>query len=104
MICDDQADIDGNIFSFGDGWTENIFFGKPAPNSPVPDELHDKAKRVLDELHCAKSWKDLKRHDLSGVSGVSDDWYELDINQQYRVYFKWDSDKGARLVQADDHL
>lgn len=103
MSDDNEDEGDGNIKSFGDESTQKIFNGEPASESPVPDYLHGKAKQVMDELDCAESWEDLTRHDLTSVSGTSDDWYELDINEQYRIYFELD-DGEVHGVQAEDHL
>ncbi|MFB6356455.1 MAG: type II toxin-antitoxin system RelE/ParE family toxin [bacterium] len=71
----------------------------------IPVHLHDKARRILNELHGAVRLQNLTQHQIKYVTGTpgDEDWYELRINQQYRIYFLWEFGK-ARFVRVDDHL
>lgn len=106
---DDSMIENGNIYSFDNKATEDIFREKDTSavdNCSVPAYLHDTIREILNNLNEASTLLDLKRHEIRSVQGTPDDekWFELRINEQYRIYFQWDSEKGARHIRASEHL
>lgn len=97
----------GTIKKFYDRGTEDLFFKRNTKQSrrKLPKNLHGKARRILNNLHECSNLSSLRIHEIKYIQNTpaDEDWFELRINRQYRIYFLW-AEGAAKHVRVDDHL
>lgn len=72
----------------------------------VPVELHDKMRRLLDQLNAATKLETLRvppSNRLEKLSGNLKDYWSLRINRQWRLIFKWKSGDAISVNIVDYH-
>lgn len=86
--------------------TEDIFDGVNSRQARrVQRELHDKARRLLDQLNAAPSLEFLRvppSNRLEKLRGDLSGYWSLRINDQWRIIFRWEG-KDALDVQIVDY-
>jgi proteic killer suppression protein len=94
------------IVSFRDQSTEDVFNGEDskAARRALPSNLHDRARRTLDQLDAAVSLKSLSLPGLrlEKLKGNRSGQHSIRINEQYRVCFEW-TEAGAEAVEIVDY-
>ena len=94
------------IVSFRDRGTEDVFDGtdSKAARKTLPNQLHGRAGRVLDQLHAANSLRSLSLPGLrlEKLKGDRAGQHSVRINDQYRVCFEW-TDQGPAQVEIVDY-
>lgn len=94
------------ILSFKGRGTEDIFDGtsSKAARRTLPDQLHRRAGRVLDQLHAADELEALSLPGLrlEKLKGDRAGQHSVKINDQYRVCFVW-TDAGPESVEIVDY-
>lgn len=97
------------IISFADEETEDIFNGLSSKKARkrIHSVLWDKAQTKLDMLNRAYRLDDLKippNNKLEKLTSNLAGKYSIRINDQYRIIFKWDSERrGALEVEITDY-
>ena len=96
------------IISIADQTTQDIYDGSSSKKArKVPVHLHDKARRLMDQLDAAESLEDMKippGNRFEPLSGDLNEFYSVRINKQWRLIFKWDeAQKNAYDVYIDDY-
>lgn len=100
---------DSLIISFADQETSDIFNGINSKKSRrrLPTLLWEKAQMKLDMLDKAKRLDDLKVPPNNKLEKLEKDLvgkYSIRINDQYRIIFKWEKEKGgASEIQIIDY-
>lgn len=83
------------IGSIKDKMTQDIFDGVNSRYSRrLSLELHDKARRLLDQLNAVSLIDDLRippSNKLEKKQGELKDYWALWINKQWRIIFQWDN-------------
>jgi len=73
----------------------------------IPEFLHDKASRLMDQLEAADELEDMKippGNNFELLSGDLAGFFSVRINKQWRVIFKWDDQqKNAFDVYIGDY-
>ncbi|WP_209330615.1 type II toxin-antitoxin system RelE/ParE family toxin [Lunatimonas salinarum] len=91
------------IISFGDRETEKIWNG--VVSKKLPGEIQNTARRKLRMINNSIDINDLKippANRLEKLKGNLGDFYNIRINNQWRIIFKWE--KGSALhVQIIDY-
>jgi toxin HigB-1 len=90
------------IGSFGDGATEDLYFGGPTRFPPV---ILRTALRKLDMLHAATSLRDLSSppgNRLEALKGDLQGFFSIRVNRQWRIVFRW-SGTDAHDVRLTDY-
>ena len=91
------------IQSFGSRETAAIYDGHEVRG--IPRSLQERARIKLHLLDKADDLTDLYEppsNRLKKIQGHAD-WYEVRVNQRYRIYFRWE-ERDAHEVIFDDHL
>ena len=95
------------IKSFGNKTTEDIFHGSNTRNArKLPKTLHDKARRLLDQLNAAPTIHFLKippGNRLEKLSGDYKGYWSIGINDQWRIIFQWLDDDAHNIAIVDYH-
>lgn len=87
--------------------TQAIYDGINSKNArTIPEFLHDKVRRLMDQLDNAETLDDMKIppvNRLEQLSGDLSEYYSVCIDQQWQVIFKWDdTKKNTSDVYIDD--
>ena len=95
------------IKSFGNKTAEDIFHASTSRYSrKLPLNLHDKAKRLLDQLNTAPTINFLKippGNRLEKLTGNYKGFWSVRINDQWRIIFKWIDDDAHDIAIIDYH-
>jgi len=95
------------IISFGNKTAEDIFHGSNSRHArKLPNTLHDKARRLLDQLNTAPTIDFLKvppGNRLEKLSGDYKGFWSVRINDQWRIVFKWMDDNAHDIAIIDYH-
>ncbi|MGA7569186.1 MAG: type II toxin-antitoxin system RelE/ParE family toxin [Candidatus Aquilonibacter sp.] len=91
---------------FKDEGTRDVYHGDNtiAARRALPQELHEKAGRLLDRLNAAGAPTDLRTprgNRLEKLSGDREGQWSIRINDQYRICFEWTSE--AVNVEITDY-
>ena len=92
------------IESFADSETERIFKGKVSLKLPLA--IQRTARRKLLYLDEAEDLKDLQAppgNRLERLRGNRKDQYDIRINDQWRICFKWVAGKASGVEIVDYH-
>jgi proteic killer suppression protein len=94
------------IVSFRDSWLRE-FFVNDVRSRNIPSDLESRLFRRLQMLDDATTDQDLRvppSNHFEKLRGKLDDLHSIRVNQQWRLIFQWDSDRGqATGVYLDDH-
>ncbi len=86
--------------------TQDIFDGTNSKaGRKVPNELHERARDLLDAINAITRVDDLKSppsNRLHKLKGNLKDFWSVSINDQWRIIFKWD-EKNATDVEIIDY-
>jgi proteic killer suppression protein len=95
------------IKSFGNKTAEDIFHGVRTRHArKLPTTLHDKARRLLDQLSAAPTINFLKvppGNRLEKLSGDYKGFWSIRINDQWRIIFQWIDDDAHDIAIVDYH-
>lgn len=93
--------------SFKGALTQDIFDGADSKASRrLPVELHDKARRLLDQLDTMCSLMELRSppsNHLEKLRGYLKGYYSVRINDQWRIIFKWHQGDAEMVEIVDYH-
>jgi proteic killer suppression protein len=94
------------IVSFRDGWLRD-FFVNDVRSRNIPSDLESRLFRKLQMLDDATTDQDLRvppSNHFEKLRGKLDGFHSIRVNQQWRLVFQWDGDRGeATGVYLDDH-
>jgi toxin HigB-1 len=94
------------IVSFRDGWLRD-FFVNDVRSRNIPFDLESRLFRKLQMLDDATTDQDLRvppSNHFEKLRGKLDGFHSIRVNQQWRLIFQWDGDRGeATGVYLDDH-
>ncbi|GMQ92389.1 MAG: type II toxin-antitoxin system RelE/ParE family toxin [Gammaproteobacteria bacterium] len=86
--------------------TQDIYHGiNSRQTRRIPLELHDKARRLLDQIDTAPSLGFLRvppSNRLEKLRGDLSEYWSLRINNQWRIIFRW-RNKDALDVEITDY-
>ena len=95
------------IKSFGNKTTEDIYHNSASRHArKLPANLHDKARRLLDQLNTAPTIHLLKippGNKLEKLSGDYKGFWSIRINHQWRIVLKWLDDDAHDIAIVDYH-
>ena len=95
------------IKSFGNKTAGDIYHGSASRHArKLPANLHDKARRLLDQLNAAPTIYFLKippGNKLEKLSGGYKGFWSIRINEQWRIIFKWFDDDAHDVAIVDYH-
>ncbi|WP_204103885.1 MULTISPECIES: type II toxin-antitoxin system RelE/ParE family toxin [Spirulina sp. CCY15215] len=95
------------IISFGSQATEDLFNGINSKKaSKIPSEIVKTALRKLDMLNAAQKLDDLRvppGNRLEALQGDLEDWYNIRINEQWRIIFQWQAGAITGVEIVDYH-
>lgn len=81
------------IKSFGNKVARDVYDGTSSRNSQkLPKELHDKTRRLLDQINSAPSLEFLQTppgNRLEKLRGDLSGYWSLRINDTWRITFRW---------------
>ena len=92
------------IISFGSKDTENIWQGNRVKK--IPMEIQKMGHRKLRMLNNSQNIADLRIHSsnrLERLKGITKDYYNIQINDQWRILFKWQNDHAHEVEIIDYH-
>lgn len=82
------------ITNFANQATQDIYDGISSKKArKIPEFLHSKACRLIDQLNAAENLEDMKippGNRFEPLSGDLSEYFSVRINKQWRVIFKWD--------------
>jgi proteic killer suppression protein len=94
------------IVSFRDG-SLRAFFVNDVRSRNIPSDLESRLFRKLQMLDDATTDQDLRvppSNHFEKLRGKLDGFHSIRVNQQWRLIFQWDGDRGeATGVYLDDH-
>ena len=92
------------IIDFSSKDTEKIWFGERVKK--VPNEIQEIGRRKLRILNNSQNLMDLRippSNRLEKLSGDSKEFYIIQINDQWRVVFKWSEGNASEVSIMDYH-
>jgi len=92
------------IIDFSSKDTEKIWFGERVKK--VPNEIQEIGRRKLRMLNNSQNLMDLRippSNRLEKLSGDSKEFYIIQINDQWRVVFKWSEGNASEVSIMDYH-
>lgn len=92
------------ILSFGSKETEKVWTGGRV--SKLPLEIQNIGRRKLRILNNSQNIMDLKvppSNRLEKLSGKLKDFYSIQINDQWRIVFKWENGNASEVEIMDYH-
>jgi toxin HigB-1 len=94
------------IVGFRDGWLRD-FFMNDVRSRNIPSDLENRLFRKLQMLDDATTDQDLRvppSNHFEKLRGKLDGFHSIRVNQQWRLIFQWNGDRGeATGVYLDDH-
>ena len=94
------------IVDFRDDWL-HAFFLDDVRSRNIPTDLESRVFRKLQMIDDAATDRDLRvppSNHFEKLRGKLADFHSIRVNQQWRLIFKWDGDRGeATSVYLDDH-
>jgi toxin HigB-1 len=95
------------IQAFADRTTEDLYAGRNTPAArKIAQDLWPIIRRKLDRLQMATELRDLADlpgHRLTRVKGGAREVYEIRVNRQYRIYFRFVEGHAYDVRCGDDH-
>ena len=95
------------IQSFADATTADLFHGRNTPAArTIPRDLWPVIHRKLDLLNAAAAVQDLRvppGNRLKAMKGSRAGWFEIRVNDQYRLYFRFENGNAFDVRCGDDH-
>lgn len=95
------------ISSFGDKRTADLFHGRnTAAVHQIAVEIRSAVLRKLDLIQGAAKLIDLRSPPgnlLDALSGDHSGFYSIRVNDQWRIIFRWESDKTHEVKLVDYH-
>ncbi len=95
------------ITSFKSKLAQDIYDGNNSKHSRrLPRELHDKTRRLLDQINAAPSLDFLKvppGNQLKKLVGNFKGFWSLRINDQWRIVFRWKENNASHVDVTDYH-
>ncbi|HEY3370593.1 MAG TPA: type II toxin-antitoxin system RelE/ParE family toxin [Prolixibacteraceae bacterium] len=92
------------IVSFGSKDTEKIWLGERVKKLPL--EIQQIGRRKLRMINNAQDIADLKippSNRLEKLKGVSNDFFSIRINDQWRIVFRWENNHCYDVEIIDYH-
>ena len=92
------------IIAFGSKETEKIWKGERVKN--IPHEIQQTGRRKLRMLNNSQNLIDLRippSNKLEKLSGKMSDFYNIRINNQWRIVFKWEDGNATEVTIIDYH-
>ena len=92
------------IVSFRTKSTEKIWNGGRVKKIPI--EIQQIGRRKLRMLNNSQNLADLRippSNRLEKLKGSTDDFYSIRINEQWRIVFRWDSNRAHDVEILDYH-
>ena len=92
------------IISFGSKETEKIWDGERVKKIPL--EIQQVGRRKLRILNNSQNISDLiipPSNRLEKLSGNLKDFYSIQINDQWRIIFKWENNQAFEVKIVDYH-
>lgn len=94
------------IKNFRDKWLEN-FFVEGTKNKKIHSTISDRLFRklqILDDSTCDADLRSPPSNHFEKLTGNLNNRYSIRINDQWRLIFQWDNDRGeAESVYFDNH-
>jgi toxin HigB-1 len=94
------------IVDFRDEWLR-AFFIDDVRSRNIPSDLEGRVFRKLQMIDDAATDRDLRvppSNHFEKLRGKLADYHSIRVNQQWRLIFKWDGDRGEAMnVYLDDH-
>jgi len=95
------------IKSFANKTAEDLFHGSNSRHArKLPVNLHNKARRLLDQLNTAPTIDFLNMppgNRLEKLSGEYQGFWSVRINNQWRIVFKWQDEDAHEIAIVDYH-
>lgn len=95
------------IKSFGNKTAADIYHGTGSKYArKLPATLHEKARRLLDQVNAAPTVNFLKvppGNRLEKLSGNYKEFWSIRINDQWRIVFRWIDDNAHDIAIVDYH-
>ena len=105
-ICNCRCYIAVMIKNFRDTWLEK-FFVDGVKNKKIPSIISERLFRklqILDDSTCDVDLRSPPSNNFEKLTGKLKDWYSIRINDQWRLIFQWDNDRGeAENVYLNNH-
>lgn len=105
-ICNSECYIAPMIKNFRDTWLEK-FFVDGVKNKKIPSIISERLFRklqILDDSTCDVDLRSPPSNNFEKLTGKLKDWYSIRINDQWRLIFQWDNDRGeAENVYLNNH-
>ena len=105
--CIDMRYNSTMIKSFKNKVAEDIFHGSNSRQArKLPSNLHEKARRLLDQLNAAPTIDFLKvppGNRLERLFGDYKNFWSIRINKQWRIVFRWKDDSAYDISIIDYH-
>ena len=92
------------IISFGSKDTEKIWEGERVKR--IPADIQQTGRRKLRMLNNSQSILDLRippSNRLEKLSGKLSEFYNIRINDQWRIVFKWENNHASEVEIMDYH-
>ena len=94
------------IVSFRDAWLRT-FFVEDVRSRNIPSDLESRLFRKLQMIDDATTDQDLRvppSNHFEKLRGHLADFHSIRVNQQWRLIFRWDGERGeADGIYLDDH-
>lgn len=95
------------IKSFGDKATRDVYDGGESRYArKIPQELHGRIRRLLDQINAAPSLDVLKappNNRLERLKGDLKEFWSVRVNDQWHIIFKWENGYATDVKVADYH-
>ena len=95
------------IRNIADKTTQDIYDGISSRQArKVPVELHDKARRLLDQMNAAPTLDFLRippSNRLEKLRGNLAGYWSIRINSQWRIIFRWEGNDALDVAIIDYH-
>jgi len=106
VFCNNERYIVFMIKNFRDKWLEK-FFVEGAKNKKIPSTISERLFRkiqILDDSTCDADLRSPPSNNFEKLAGNLKDRCSIRINDQWRLIFQWDNDRGeAEGVYLDNH-
>ena len=94
------------IQCFRDNWLES-FFVDGTKSKKIPATISERLFRklqILDDSTCDADLRSPPSNSFEKLSGNLKEWHSIRVNDQWRLIFKWDTERGeASDVYLDNH-